>query len=124
VPHRNYKAHLPLSSFVPYFSPLLLDVIYHFDTSDQRKLQGYIFRIYPLPMQADSLLSWGRLIDSLLTSHPQPTVTERFTVYIVPFVTFNWGFQILIFDERFTDHFTLFVHNDTCITRIQTLHLC
>jgi len=54
--------------------------IYHFDTSDLRKLQGYIFHIslWSLTrgiyfdiflttrlialMQADSLLSWGRLI--------------------------------------------------------------
>jgi len=92
--------------------------IYHFDTSDQRKLQGYIFHVSLTTRLMPTKLGQA---DSLLTSHPQPTVTERFTVYIVLFVS---GFQILIFDERFTDQFTLFVHNDTCITRIQTLHLC
>ena len=69
--------------------------------------QGYIKYI---PVVRDISLTTGiyldislttRLIalmqaDSLLNSHPQPTITERFTVYTVPFVTFNCGFNTLI----------------------------
>jgi len=50
-------------------------------TSDQRKLQGYIFHISLWSGIPTTGLIALIQADSLLTSHPQPTVTERSTVY-------------------------------------------